>query len=171
MGGLVVENFNTDSDPGSAFVYDIGAASWVALPKTPLNAKILTAYAIWYNGGTSYTIAGGWSEPNFPELDQYGYLVNWDSATQTASDWRSYDFENGHTHVAISHFDGITTDNHGGFYLTGTWEGEGRVGGLVCPYPSDAPPRIWRCALERNFLSLFPRTRRSHNDGKHDLRK
>ena len=130
MGGLVVGNFNTDSDPGSAFVYDIGAASWVALPKTPLNARILTAYGIWYNGGTSYTIAGGWSDPNFPELDQHGYLLNWDSATQTASDWTSYDFDNDHTHVAISHFDGITTDNHGGFYLTGTWEGEGRVGGL-----------------------------------------
>ena len=130
MGGLVVGNFNTDSDPGSAFVYDIDAASWIALPKTPLNARILTAYGIWYNGGTSYTIAGGWSDPNFPELDQHSYLVNWDSATQTASDWTSYDFDNGHTHVAISHFDGITTDNHGGFYLTGTWEGEGRVGGF-----------------------------------------
>ena len=56
--------------------------------------------------------------------------MNWDSATQTASDWRSYDFENGHTQVAISHFDGITTDNHGGFYLTGTW-----LGGANPPNP------------------------------------
>src|SRR5262249_22781558 len=130
MGGLVVGNFNTNRDPGSAFVYDIQAASWTRLPKGPLGAKVLTAYGIWYNGGTSYTIAGGWSDPHSHELDQHIYLVNWDSATQTASDWTSYDFDNGDTRVLISHFDGITTDNQGGFYLTGTWVGKARVGGF-----------------------------------------
>src|SRR5262249_23592858 len=80
-----------------------------------------------------YTIAGGWSDPTFPELDQHSYLVNWDSATQTASNWTSYDFDNGHARVLISHFDGITTDNQGGYYLTGTWLGEAHVGGLFDP--------------------------------------
>src|SRR5262249_38957976 len=39
MGGLVVGNYNTDSDPGSAFVYDIEAGTWTELPKGPFWAK------------------------------------------------------------------------------------------------------------------------------------
>jgi hypothetical protein len=119
MGGLVVGNFDTNLATGRAFVYDIDTNSWVELVK-PMAASI-TAYGIWYNGGTSYTIAGGYADVNFPGIDQHGYLVNWDSTTQTPSDWTNYDFDNGHIRVAVSHFDGITTDNRGGFYLTGDW--------------------------------------------------
>jgi len=122
MGGLVVGNFDTDLVTGRAFVYDIDANSWVELVK-PF-AKSITAYGIWYNGGTSYTIAGGYSDLNPLAID-HGYLVNWDTSTQppTASDWTTYDFENHHIGVEVSHFDGITTDNHGGFYLTGEYLG------------------------------------------------
>jgi hypothetical protein len=67
-------------------------------------------------------IAGGYSDANVLGVD-HGYLVNWDSATHTASDWTSYDFDNRRIGVAISHFNGITGDNHGGFYLTGDWLG------------------------------------------------
>src|SRR5206468_1318481 len=96
-------------------------------------------FGITYNGGTSYTIAGGYSDANPNGID-HGYLANWDSATQTASDWTSYDFDNGpHTHVEVSHFDGITTDNQGGFYLTGEWAGdqagELRLGGFFAHVP------------------------------------
>ena len=150
MGGLVVGNFDTNFDLGSGFVYNIGAASWTKLPKEPLGARVLTAYGIWYNGGTSYTIAGGWSDPSFPQLDQHSYLVNWDSSTQTASDWTSYDFEKPHTHVEISHFDGITTDNQGGFYLTGTWEGEAHVGGFFAHVPR-MPHRVFGDAHWRDI--------------------
>jgi hypothetical protein len=134
MGGLVVGNFDTDLVTGRAFVYDIDANSWVELKKP--GAISITAYGIWYNGGTSYTITGGYSDPGFPGLDQHGYLVNWDTATQppTVSGWTNYDFDNGHTRVEISHFDGITTDNQGGFYLTGTWEGEAHVGGFFAHF-------------------------------------
>jgi hypothetical protein len=136
MGRLVVGNFDTNFDPGGAWVYDVVSHSWKELPKgPPLNAKTLTAYGIWYNGGTSYTIAGGYSDPTYSGLDQHSYLVHWDSATQMASDWTSYDFNNGDTRVLISHFDGITTDNQGGFYLTGTWEGEVHVGGFFAHVP------------------------------------
>jgi hypothetical protein len=125
MGGLVVGNFDTGPLTGKAFVYDIDADDgdhWTELPKPP-GVISITAYGIWYNGGTSYTIAGGYAELNFPGNDQHGYLLNWDSSSRTVSDWRSYDFDNGHTQVEVSHFDGITTDNQGGFYLTGTWLG------------------------------------------------
>ncbi len=117
-GGLVVGNFDTNLKTGRAFVYDINAGSWAELVKP--EAVSITAYGIWYNGGTSYTIAGGYSDGNIYGIDR-DYLVIWDSATQTASDWTAYDFNNRRVGVAVSHFDGITTDNLGGFYLTGDW--------------------------------------------------
>jgi hypothetical protein len=121
MGGLVVGNYDKGTG-GRAFVYDINANAnpWVPLIKP--GALSITAYGIWYNGGTQYTIAGGYSDANLNGID-HGYLVNWDSATQKASDWTSYDYQNRNTGVAISHFNGITGDNHGGFYLTGDWVG------------------------------------------------
>ena len=120
MGGLVVGNFDTNLATGKAFVYDIDNNSWVELVKP--GAVSITAYGIWYNGGTQYTIAGGYSNANLSGID-HGYLVNWDSAIQTPSDWTSYDFNNSRIGVAISHFNGITGDGRGGFYLTGDWVG------------------------------------------------
>jgi hypothetical protein len=132
MGGLAVGNFDTNLAIGRAFVYDIAANSWKELIKPSVS---ITAYGIWYNGGTSYTIAGGYSDANPNGID-HGYLANWDSVTQMASDWTSYDFDNGpHTHVEVSHFDGITTDNQGGFYLTGEWAGGQQLGGFFAHVP------------------------------------
>jgi hypothetical protein len=74
MGGLAVGNFDTNFDPGGPRVYDVVAHSWKELPKAPLNAKTLTAYGIWHNGGRSYTIAGGYSDPNPPDSLQ-GYVA------------------------------------------------------------------------------------------------
>jgi hypothetical protein len=136
MGVLAVGNFDTNLVTGRAFVYDIAANSWVELIKPSVS---ITAYGIWYNGGTSYTIAGGYSDGDPNGID-HGYLAHWDSATQQASDWTPYDFDNGpHTRVEVSHFDGITTDNQGGFYLTGEWAGdqagEHRLGGFFAHVP------------------------------------
>jgi subtilase-type serine protease len=116
----VVGNFDTNLATGRAFVYDIDNNSWVELVKP--GAVSITAYGIWYNGGTQYTIAGGYSNANLSGID-HGYLVNWDSATQTPSDWTSYDYNNSRIGIAISHFNGITGDGRGGFYLTGDWVG------------------------------------------------
>jgi hypothetical protein len=137
MGGLAVGNFDTDLVTGRAFVYDIAANSWKELRKP--GAISITAYGIWYNGGTSYTIAGGYSEGD-PNAIDHGYLAHWDSMTHMASDWTPYDFDNGpHTHVEVSHFDGITTDNQGGFYLTGEWAGDQagthKLGGFFAHVP------------------------------------
>ena len=128
MGGLAVGNFDTNLLTGRAFVYDIAANHWTELIKPSVS---ITAYGIWYNGGTSYTIAGGYSDANPNGID-HGYLAHWDSATRMASDWTRYDFDNGpHTHVEVSHFDGITTDNQGGYYLTGEWAGGQQLGGFL----------------------------------------
>jgi hypothetical protein len=141
MGGLIVGNFDTPVAIGRAFVYDIDAGSWEELIKPGLVSSI-TAYGIWYNGGTSYTIAGGYSGVNFSGLDQHGYLVNWDSSTRTALDWTSYDFENGHMDAIISHFNGITGDKHDGFYLTGDWVGVA-TGGAFLAHVRRTPGQIF----------------------------
>lgn len=60
MGGLVVGNYDTDLVTGKAFIYDIALDSYVELVKP--SAVSITAYGIWYNSGTSYTIAGGYSD-------------------------------------------------------------------------------------------------------------
>jgi hypothetical protein len=148
MGGLAVGNFDTNLLIGRAFVYDIAANHWTELIKPSVS---ITAYGIWYNGGTSYTIAGGYSDANPNGID-HGYLANWDSATQQASDWTPYDFDNGpHTHVEVSHFDGITTDNQGGFYLTGEWAAVGQQFGGFFAHIPQMPHRAFGDARWRDI--------------------
>ena len=56
MGGLVVGNYDTRLATGKAFIYDITKNTYTNLTKP--GAVSITAYGIWYNGGSSYTIAG-----------------------------------------------------------------------------------------------------------------
>ncbi len=127
-GGLVVGNYDTSLATGRAFVYDIDTDSWYDLD--PIGATSITAYGIWHNGGTSYTIAGGFSEGlSLTGLDQ-GYLVDWDSSDQSTSKWRAYNFDNLSFEDAVSHFDGITGDGSGGYNLTGDYVGVGAENGL-----------------------------------------
>lgn len=114
MAGLAVGNYETGggAGPGKAFVYDIDADSYAELVKP--GAVSITAYGIWHNGGTSYTIAGGFAEIGFASA----YLVDWDSATHTASNWKSYRFKDQPQPITLlSHFEGITTDGAGGYNL------------------------------------------------------
>lgn len=114
MNGLAVGNYETGggAGPGKAFVYDIGADSYVELVKP--GALSITAYGIWYNGGSSYTIAGGYTESGIA----VAYLVDWDSITHTASHWKSYRFKGEPQPITLlSHFEGITTDGAGGYNL------------------------------------------------------
>lgn len=132
MGGLVVGNFDTNIETGRAFIYNISANKYVELIKP--EAISITAYGIWFNQGTNYTIAGGYS--NTPE-DKDGisvaYLVDWNSATNTAYNWESFNFNN--QPEILTHFEGITSDGHGGYNLavdyidaTGFHAGIGHVG-------------------------------------------
>ena len=111
MGGLAVGNYDTGGG-GKAFVYDIDADAYFELVKP--GALSITAYGIWHNGGTSYTIAGGFAEIGIASA----YLVDWDSATHTASRWKSYRFKGQPQAITLlSHFEGITTDGAGGYNL------------------------------------------------------
>lgn len=127
-GGFAVGNYDTVLATGKAFAYDIDGDVWYDLD--PVGAVSITAYGIWHNGGTSYTIAGGFSEGlSLTGLDQ-GYLVDWDSSDQSTANWRAYNFDNRSMEDAVSHFDGITGDGEGGYYLTGDYLGVGAEDGL-----------------------------------------
>lgn len=112
MGGLVVGDFDTDIETGRAFVYSLNYNSYTELVKP--GAISITAYGIWFNGGTNYTIAGGYSNTDESGVS-VAYLADWNSATKTASNWASYTFNN--QPDLITHFEGITTDGHGGYNL------------------------------------------------------
>ncbi len=126
MGGLVVGNFDTDLITGKAFIYDINANAYTELVKP--GAKSLTAYGIRHNGGTNYTIAGGFSDADAQGLS-IGYLVDWDSATRTASNWTHFSYRNQPLTSVISHIEGITTDGAGGYNLAVDWANVGQGGG------------------------------------------
>ena len=129
MGGLVVGNYDSIPDhgkgnlplgPGHAYLYDIAANSFltdIAFPGSLSN----TAYGIWYNGGTSYTICGGFSPNvvnNFTNQNQpigQGYLVDYDSATGHFSNWTSFSYPAGTSN--ITHFESISGVEKGVYTL------------------------------------------------------
>ena len=96
MGSLAVGTYGgTDGSdglpemplgPDHGFIYDICQKKFLPDIVFP-GSKSDTAYGIWYNGGTSYTICGGYSFTavnNLADQDQpigQGYLVDYNSAT------------------------------------------------------------------------------------------
>jgi hypothetical protein len=125
MGGFVVGNYDTERVDvlGKAFIYDIARDTYYSLLKP--GAVSMTAYGIWSNGGTSYTIAGGYTDIGTAS----GYLVDWNSATHELSNWTSFDFNNeSRPLVILTHFEGITTDGSGGYNLA--FDAAGDDGGV-----------------------------------------
>src|SRR6185436_5138971 len=62
MHNLIVGNYDTILIAGKAFIYDIEKHTYYDIIKP--GAQSITAYGIWYNGGESYTICGGYTELN-----------------------------------------------------------------------------------------------------------
>lgn len=112
MGGLVVGNYDTDLLTGKAFLYNIAEGTYLEIVKS--GAVSITAYGIWHNGGTSYTIAGGYSDVNDGGIDT-AYLVDYDSSTDVFSNMTSFTYNN--QAAVVTHFEGITTDTLGGYNL------------------------------------------------------
>jgi hypothetical protein len=126
MGNLAVGNADGPKQvgdkslpigPGIAYIYDIPSATLVAKIVYP-GSKSNTAYGIWHNGGTSYTICGGYSpapannleNQKLPLTQGRGYLVDYDSATRQFSNWTSFDYPNGPEGVNfVTHFEGISS--------------------------------------------------------------
>ncbi len=124
MNGLVVGNYETQPGVSKAFIYDIKQKKYHQIKKK--NARDITAYGIWHNCGHSYTICGGYSDLNATTGVDSAYLVDWNSQKKKLSNWRTYNYNNNPKKAIITHFDGITSDGHGGYNLTGDWLGISR---------------------------------------------
>ncbi len=129
MGGFAVGNYDSPSahgsfnlplGPGHAYLYDVATHTFLPDIVFPGSTSD-TAYGLWYNGGTSYTICGGYSDDalnNFTNQDKpigLGYLVDYDSATGTYTNWASYSYPTGTNFV--THFEGISSVEKGVYTL------------------------------------------------------
>lgn len=117
MGGLVVGNYNTPISGGNAFIYDIASQQYSTLVKP--GSRFTSAYGIWWNGGATYTIVGGFSDAaidsSSEDRDQLttGFIVDYDSLTGQYRNWTALSFPQG----VVTHFEGITSDGNGGYNL------------------------------------------------------
>jgi hypothetical protein len=123
MGNLAVGNAdgpegNAPLGTGHAFLYDVARSMLLPDIVYP-GSTTTTAYGIWYNGGTSYTIVGGYSDGL--ELGQpisHGYMVDYDSATGQYTHWTSFDYPNGLVgQDFVTHFEGISSAEKGVYTL------------------------------------------------------
>jgi hypothetical protein len=129
MGGFAVGNYDSPVDhgsgglplgPGHAYIYNIAQNTFPTDIVFP-GSKSNTAYGIWHNGHTSYTIVGGYSLElvnNLENQDQpigKAYMVDYDSVTGVFSNWASFDYPNGTNYV--THFEGISSVEKGVYTL------------------------------------------------------
>jgi trimeric autotransporter adhesin len=127
--GLTVGNYDSAADhgmgglplgPGHALLYNNATQTFLPEIVFP-GSKSNTAYGIWFNGGASYTIAGGYSPDfanNFLNQDRpigQAFLVDFDSATQTFSHFTSFSYPGGVDF--LTHFQGISSLEEGVYTL------------------------------------------------------
>jgi parallel beta-helix repeat protein len=132
-GGLVVGNYDSSTSGGMpagggrAYVYDAVGDTYLVPSMVYPGSAANTAYGIWHNGGTSYTIAGGYAnspinnllDPTQP-LSQ-ALLVDFDSATGQFSNWKSYSYTPPSGGASgITHFEGISGVEPGKYTLAAT---------------------------------------------------
>lgn len=114
MGGYAVGNYDTEYSNAYAFIYDINTKEFLEIKAD--GAYSTTLYGIWYNGGTSYTLAGGCSFEGPTKLSQ-AFIVDWDSNTKETSNWKFYQHLGLDVANIVTHFEGITSDGSGGYNL------------------------------------------------------
>jgi len=130
MGNLAVGNATVPANNGKptapiAYIYDLNGNTFVTNIVYP-GSKSNTAYGIWQNSDTSYTICGGYSpivanninDQNRP-LDQgKGFMVDYDSATGKFTNWATFDYPNGQKGIEfVTHFEGISSIQPGTYML------------------------------------------------------
>jgi hypothetical protein len=97
------------------------SAAFASLPFVPASTS---AYGVWWNGGTSYTIVGGYSSIATSSsgpgtVGVTGYIVDYDSSSKTWTNFTKLNWENGTTDAIGTHFQGITIDlAKGGYNLS-----------------------------------------------------
>lgn len=130
MGGLAVGNYDSPTangaplGPGKAYIYNLATGKFVTNIVFPGSLSD-TAYGIWYNGGTSYTICGGYSPVSVNNMaDQtrpigLAYLVDYNSATGRFSHWTSFAYPNGLIGADFeTHFESISSVKNGVYTLS-----------------------------------------------------
>jgi trimeric autotransporter adhesin len=124
MGDIAVGNAdgpegNAPIGTGHAFVYSVSQSQILTDIVYP-GSTSTTAYGIWYNGGTSYTICGGFTMlGSAGKTIAEGYLVYYDSATGQFTNWTSYADPNGLAGQAFAtHFQGISSPEPGVYTLS-----------------------------------------------------
>jgi trimeric autotransporter adhesin len=129
MGGLVVGNYDNPAahgtqglplGPGHAFIYDIATDTFITDVVFP-GSLSNTVYGIWHNGGTSYTLVGGYSLDAVNNFDDQskpigsGYMVDFDSSNSQFTNWKSFEYPHGTNYV--THFEGISSVEKGVYTL------------------------------------------------------
>jgi len=101
------------TNPATPVCSDMSAA-FASLPTPPLSTS---AYGVWWNGGTSYTIAGGYSSAINSDLSSTsvtgatkGFIVDYNSSTGAWTHFTSYNYNNDTSGIYVTHFEGITID-------------------------------------------------------------
>ena len=118
-GGIVVGNFDTKIYSGRAFIYNIATGKFLEIVYS--DATSVTAYGIWHNGGTSYTIVGGYSEigdRDLPAGIAKGLVVDWDSDSEEFANWTSYEYDDQPVKSIFYHFSGIAPYGKDGYALS-----------------------------------------------------
>lgn len=132
-GGLAAGNYGSpNSLLGNAFIFDPQNSE---NPQTDLifpdKEKSYSVYGIWYNGGSSYTVAGGVSggliDKKSGEPVTLAYLMDFDRSTGLTSNFQTFQykpvgaakryFKND---AIITHFEGIWSDGKGLYRLPAT---------------------------------------------------
>jgi trimeric autotransporter adhesin len=125
-GPVQVGNQTLPLGPGTAYIYNLANHTFVTPNIVYPGSKSNSAYGIWQNGPTSYTICGGYSpvvtnnvtNQNLPLTQGKGYLVDYDSSKNTFSNWASFDYPNGPAGVNfVTHFEGISSTQPGVYNL------------------------------------------------------
>jgi hypothetical protein len=139
MNGVVVGNYAKTDAVGHAFIMAMGSTpddpntyTYYEIPKSLVNGAIsMTAYGIWYNAERqNYTIVGGYSKVDTKGIST-GYIVDWNPVTQQFSNFMSVYYNNDPTNSRVTHFEGITTDDAGGYYLATDWSSTGAPEGAA----------------------------------------
>jgi hypothetical protein len=111
--------------PTAAFIYNFKTQAYTPIeyPLGDSTAASTSAFGVWQNDGSHYTICGGFKElltggaPEFP----FGtaFLVDYDANTGEFSNWKSFHLPGDDGSRTLTHFDGLSSVEAGVYTLSG----------------------------------------------------
>ena len=145
MNGIVVGNYGEDpmalsTVPLKPRIYAVlfNSRTNQYLKITIPNGESISAYGIWHNSGSNYTIAGGYVK----NKKNRAYIVDWSEKTGAFTNFTSYKFNNSKSSL-ITHFDGITGLGKGKFNLTGDYVDDSGTGAFFCTVNRNKDSAKW----------------------------